>query len=143
MNKGNDMKCASCGANITDKKADFCGVCGSQLSGQETKKELGSVDRYFMMNRNKCEACDRGGRPLRHAKFMKNMGLLVARREGSIEGNLCKQCINKYFISYTLTDLFLGWWGFVSFLVTPFFILNNIWYFLASLGMKKELDIET
>jgi hypothetical protein len=35
----------------------------------------------------------------------------------------------------TATTLFFGWWGTISFLVTPFFLLNNVSRYLLCLGM--------
>jgi hypothetical protein len=36
----------------------------------------------------------------------------------------------------TLVSLLLGWWGVISFLLNPFFILNNLIRYLLCLGMK-------
>ncbi|OWK45188.1 hypothetical protein [Fimbriiglobus ruber] len=36
----------------------------------------------------------------------------------------------------TATTLFLGWWGTISFIVTPFLLLNNIGRYLFCLGMS-------
>jgi hypothetical protein len=38
----------------------------------------------------------------------------------------------RYFSSYSLTTLFLGWWGVISFVVTPFILLNNIFQYLSA-----------
>jgi hypothetical protein len=67
--------------------------------------------------------------------FHQNIGLLVVRLPWSIEGRLCKSCIHKRFWSMTATTLFLGWWGVISFLVTPFFLVNNIGRYRFCLGM--------
>jgi hypothetical protein len=36
----------------------------------------------------------------------------------------------------TGTTSLLGWWGIISFIVTPFFLLNNIGRYLFCLGMS-------
>lgn len=64
--------------------------------------------------------------PTKHASFHQNIGLLVLRFHQSVEGQLCKSCIHKEFWKKTLVNLTLGWWGFISLIVTPFFILNNV-----------------
>ena len=35
----------------------------------------------------------------------------------------------------TLTTLAVGWLGMISLVLTPFLVINNIFYYLASLGM--------
>jgi hypothetical protein len=35
-----------------------------------------------------------------------------------------------------LTTLVLGWWGVISFIITPFLILNNLIRYLLCLGME-------
>jgi hypothetical protein len=52
-----------------------------------------------------------------------------------VEGNLCKSCIHQYFWQFTTVSLFLGWWGIISFLATPVFILNNLVRYVLCLGM--------
>lgn len=72
----------------------------------------------------------------KHVVFHQNIGVLVVRFPSSIEGNLCKSCVNKHFWSMTGTTLVLGWWGVISFIMTPFFLLNNIGRYLFCLGME-------
>jgi hypothetical protein len=50
---------------------------------------------------------------------------------------MCRRCIAAYFKSYTLTTFFLGWWGMLSFFMTPFILLNNIGRYLASLTLQE------
>jgi hypothetical protein len=64
--------------------------------------------------------------PTKYVEFSQNIGALFMRFSTSIKGNLCKYCINHYFWSFTGTTLVYGWWGVISFFVTPFFLLNNI-----------------
>jgi len=44
----------------------------------------------------------------------------------SVGGQLCNLCVHKYFWGYTLFTLCFGWWGFFSFLMTPFAVLQNV-----------------
>lgn len=71
----------------------------------------------------------------KYVSFHQNIGALVVRFPSSIAGHLCKSCINKHFWKMTGTTLFLGWWGMISFIVTPFFLLNNMGRYLFCLGM--------
>lgn len=72
----------------------------------------------------------------KHVAFYQNIGALVIRFPSSIEGNLCKSCIHRYFWKMTGTTMFLGWWGMISAIVTPFFLLNNLGRYLFCLGME-------
>ncbi|MEX0724617.1 MAG: hypothetical protein WEB58_12925 [Planctomycetaceae bacterium] len=71
----------------------------------------------------------------KHVAFHQNIGALFVRFPKSVQGRLCKSCIHKHFWAMTTTTLFLGWWGTISFLVTPFFIFNNVGRYLLCLGM--------
>jgi len=82
-----------------------------------------------------CQACGLEA-PTKNVSFYQNIGLLVMRFHKSISGNLCKSCVHKYFWQFTLTNLVLGWWGIISFIVTPFFILNNVIRYILCLGME-------
>jgi tetratricopeptide (TPR) repeat protein len=67
-----------------------------------------------------------------YVKLYQNIGAFFVRYYKSIDGDLCMSCINKYFWRYTLTTLTLGWWGAISFCVTPVFILINFYYYFHS-----------
>jgi hypothetical protein len=81
-----------------------------------------------------CQSCGIEA-PTKHVAFYQNIGALVLRFSSSIDGDLCKPCVHKYFWKMTATNAFLGWWGVISFMVTPFFILNNVIRYLLCLAM--------
>ncbi|MFH1509541.1 MAG: hypothetical protein ABID67_00105 [Candidatus Nealsonbacteria bacterium] len=83
-----------------------------------------------------CENCGAYG-PIKHIEFHKNIGLLIMRSQGSVKGYLCKNCIGHFFWEFTLITFFGGWWGVISFFITPFFIINNIFYYLVSLKLES------
>jgi hypothetical protein len=83
-----------------------------------------------------CKSCGAQA-PTKYVKFYQNIGLVFARQWAKVDGNLCRRCIGAYFRSYTLTTLFLGWWGLISFFVTPLILLNNITRYLLSLGLPE------
>jgi hypothetical protein len=72
----------------------------------------------------------------KYVEFYQNIGLLVVRFPSSIRGSICKSCIHKHFWKMTVTTLFLGWWGMISLIFTPFYLLNNVGRYLFCLGMK-------
>jgi hypothetical protein len=71
----------------------------------------------------------------RYVSFHQNIGAFALRFHSSVDGWLCKSCIHRHFWGKTLTTLVLGWWGVISFIVTPFILLNNIGRYLFCLGM--------
>lgn len=81
-----------------------------------------------------CQCCGIEA-PTKYVSLHQNIGMLVMRQSRSLSGNLCKSCIHSNFWKYTLTNMFLGWWGTISFFVTPFFILNNVGRYLFCLTM--------
>jgi len=83
-----------------------------------------------------CKTCGAQA-PTKHVEFYQNIGLVVTRQWATIEGNLCRRCIGAYFRSFTLTTLFLGWWGMISFFLTPLILLNNITRYLLSLNLPE------
>ena len=83
-----------------------------------------------------CQVCGVEA-PTRHVEFHQNIGALVVRFSKSVRGQLCKSCINRHFWSMTGTTLVLGWWGLISLIVTPIFLVNNVVRYLLSLGMPS------
>jgi len=95
---------------------------------------------YLMRQANGCQTCGSLSQT-RYIKFYKNIGMLIMRRYYFVEGKLCKSCINRYFWNYSLVTLFLGWWGTISFFVTPLILLNNIGRYLFTLiTVEKQLE---
>ena len=71
----------------------------------------------------------------KYVSFHQNIGVLVMRFSNSVEGYLCKSCIHKHFWKMSGTTFFLGWWGTISFILTPIFLLNNAGRYALCLGM--------
>src|SRR5687767_13497327 len=82
-----------------------------------------------------CQSCGIEA-PTKYSAYYRNIGALVMRFSNSVEGNLCKSCQHKFFWQYTLVNLTVGWWGVISLVVTPFFVLNNVYRYLTALGME-------
>lgn len=72
-----------------------------------------------------CQACGIEA-PTQYVEFHYNIGLLIVRTQKSLKGTLCKTCITKNFREFTLINLLAGWWGVISFFVTPVFLVQNI-----------------
>lgn len=82
-----------------------------------------------------CQVCGIEA-PTKKVSFHQNIGLLVMRLYKSVDGYLCKPCIHGHFWKFTLTTLFLGPWGMISLVLSPFFIINNIFVYLFALGLE-------
>lgn len=83
-----------------------------------------------------CQSCGIVA-PTKAVAFHQNIGVLVIRFTSSMEGNLCKPCIHSTFWKMTAINLTLGWWGIISFIMTIFFLINNLFYYLTALGMDS------
>lgn len=75
--------------------------------------------------------------PTKSLVFQQNIGMLFARRTLKMAGPMCRRCARAYFKSYTLTTFFLGWWGTISLVLTPVFIVSNFYQFFKSLGLPE------
>lgn len=73
----------------------------------------------------------------KYVEFHENIGMVFMRQHRAVKGNLCKSCIDYYFWNLTGKTMLLGWWGIISFIVTPFILLNNLFRFIFTTGMKK------
>jgi hypothetical protein len=81
-----------------------------------------------------CQKCGQLA-PTRHVVLYQNIGLVVMHLTKKIDGHLCKACISKYFWEFTMITFLAGWWGIISFFLTPFFLINNVSQYLGSAGM--------
>ena len=116
--------CPKCG-RVNPPDAQRCS-CGHRLSTwRMTEPEP------------ECEGC--GARAeTRYVVFHQNIGLLVVRLRRAAEGNMCWECINQRFWAMTGLTLALGWWGIISFFVTPFDLINNVARYLGCLRMGSS-----
>ena len=83
-----------------------------------------------------CESCGIAAET-KYVEFYENIGLIFMRQHRSVKGNLCKSCIDFHFWNSTGKTMLLGWWGIISFFITPFILLNNFFRFIFTLGMQK------
>jgi hypothetical protein len=92
-------------------------------------------------NDGRCDIC-RSPKSVRSVTFLQNIGLVVVRLSKQVQGVFCGRCIRKAFWSCTLTTLFFGWWGFVSFIATPIILIANVVTLLRShrqVGLQPAL----
>ena len=120
--------------------ADPSGTLPSRSGGLGARASAApQVEIIFGAGEGYCEACRRVA-PLRHARFMQNIGAVVLRFPRTVDGNLCKHCIDKYFFRFTGVTMLLGWWGVISFFYSAFSIPSNIVNWTRSFGMRAPPD---
>jgi len=83
-----------------------------------------------------CALCGVAG-PTKYVELYQNIGMVIARRTISVKQHLCRNCIDRCFRSFTLTTLFLGWWGTVSLFITPLILVNNCVRFFMALSLER------
>lgn len=88
----------------------------------------------------RCQLCGSQAETM-EVHLQRNIGLLVARLTASVRGRLCKACITRYYWQYFFINLFLGWWGMISFILTPILLISNTVYFVKSRKLSDGLPL--
>lgn len=70
-----------------------------------------------------CRFC--GGFPAIEATVRGHQGLLILMRFKSLKGPFCRTCGIAVHREMTTRTMWQGWWGYLSFLITPFVLLYN------------------
>jgi hypothetical protein len=78
-----------------------------------------------------CQSCGRHG-PVEAVDYHQNTGMVFQRESRALSADLCRRCSTGAFLRMTGHTAVLGWWGTISFFLTPIFLLNNLGYFLRS-----------
>ncbi len=78
-----------------------------------------------------CQVCGVEA-PTRSIFLFQHVGLILIGLTGRINGQLCRRCINRYALRFSLITLFFGWWGWHSLFLTPIFLIINLIQFIRS-----------
>jgi hypothetical protein len=84
-----------------------------------------------------CEVCGQRG-PVLAVTYWQNTGMMVMRRTWSRAGLLCRSCSTQAFWKMTSHTAALGWWGTISFCITPLILINNMAHGLATWGLPTQ-----
>ncbi len=85
-----------------------------------------------------CQVCN--SRPaFVNGKFIANIGLVVIRFTYRTGAAVCPRCLHLQFAKYQAINLFLGWWGVISFFATPIFIVMNCASYGRAIAAKRRL----
>ncbi|MFI8822394.1 hypothetical protein [Streptomyces sp. NPDC053431] len=71
-----------------------------------------------------CEVC--GAQPAAAATVRAHQGMVVVMRTVTRRGVFCRTCGLAVYRQMTSETLVTGWWGLLSFFVTPFVVLGNL-----------------
>jgi len=82
-----------------------------------------------------CQGCQTYG-PTKQVMFFQHIGAVVMMFNRHVKAQLCRNCVNEHFAKTTLVTSFFGWWGMISFFLTPIFLLHNVVRYLFCLGLK-------
>ncbi len=112
-----------------------CGVVFAKLTLSETATALQAASPPSVPARDpeeeECDSCGGPG-PLVATQFRQTIGAVLLRFEKTVEGYLCSDCARSHFVSCTTTTAVAGWFGIISLVLTPWFILTNIQNYLAA-----------
>jgi hypothetical protein len=84
-----------------------------------------------------CDICN-SRNPSVQVQLRHNVGMLLMRRVYETEGRLCDECLGRAFRKHQLSNLFLGWWGMISFCMTCIFLVENTLTFFRARGELRE-----
>ena len=87
----------------------------------------------------RCESCGKYG-ATKFVTLRQQIGALIVRFEKKVEGRLCKDCIAQYFWQFTPITALLGWWGVISFFVTPIYVITNIGTYIGSRKLSATVS---
>jgi hypothetical protein len=92
------------------------------------------------VRRGACEACGAYG-ALMAGSYHQNTGMLVMRQHRQAKGSFCRTCHFRFYWRMTLHTAVLGWWGTISLVLAPLFILNNTGHFLVSQTLPGNAEV--
>jgi len=123
------------GSHLSDTRNQLKDILGKIAPAPHTSAPGSSNPASFIASPTLCEFCGAPA-PTRYVELHENVGAMVTRFHRSVKGNLCKACIQAFFWNFTGKTITLGWWGVISFFITPFILLNNTARVLPSIGMQ-------
>jgi hypothetical protein len=88
-----------------------------------------------------CQICGANTNTVQ-ASFSGNIGAVVIRFVRSISGYMCRSCLHEQYWKYTAMNFFLGWWGVISFFVTPINLVTNTYVYIdCLLSLRKQENL--
>lgn len=85
-----------------------------------------------------CQRCGAVA-PLKYIEFHRHVGMLVLMHHTTTRAHLCRNCIGAVYWSHTGVTALAGWWGIISFFVTPFVLIYNTIKYLMALSLAAPV----
>jgi hypothetical protein len=85
----------------------------------------------------RCQSCG-AMRQTQYVAFYRNIGMLFARRTITVQGDMCKSCVHRFFWEFTAKNILLGPWGVISMIVTPIYLIQNTGSYLVALYKLRD-----
>jgi hypothetical protein len=127
---GDSRECPEC-YQVNSQGARRCD-CGQSLP---ILRKMTPVDEKPDEQLGCCQEC-RSVTEIRYVTFEQNIGAIILRQHSTVKGRLCWNCINQRFWSMTGMTLFFGWWGVISFCLTPLVLFNNVTQYFGCRNMR-------
>lgn len=70
-----------------------------------------------------------------------NTGMIVSRSYRKFKGNMCRNHAKRLFTRVQIHNLFLGWWGTISFMVTAAYLLSNTGRYIKFLSVARKASV--
>ncbi len=89
-------------------------------------------------NPDRCDIC-RERVPVKKLGFNRHIGAVVLMFRKNTNGWFRRDCSWDLFKVYTPVTFFLGWWGFLSFFITPIVLVYNVVNLIRSRFLSSRL----
>jgi hypothetical protein len=77
--------------------------------------------------------------PAAYVAFRHNVGMLFTRRTYTSHSRMCRPCAGRAFWHHQLRNVVLGWWGFISFCLTWWYLASNIVRYIGAVrGIRND-----
>ncbi len=95
---------------------------------------------YFMIREpGECGDCKHKAKGV-PAEFRQTIGALVVRFDSEVSGSFCRGCLVRNFLAKTFTTSLVGWFSVTSFLLTPVYVIGNVFQLFRTLPRSAKRD---
>lgn len=99
-----------------------CPFCGIDLSFLDSAQH--HLAEHLRERANSCQICDR--LPAAQVVYRAVVGFWLFWRRSRFEARVCRHCSTGAFREFQTRTLTLGWWSYVGFFLTPYYLFKNV-----------------
>ncbi len=99
----------------------YCPHCGIDLS--QVVSAQAHLARHRRERLRACQICDRG--PAQEVLYRSVVGVWLFWRRYRFSARVCKHCSTGAFREMQARTLAFGWWSYVGFFLTPYYLVRN------------------